>query len=171
MRVPHSKLITTAVLVKASRRCNRQNEEHQSPLSILLACFVWAQAQDQNAPTQSVVTLPSSILDRELTTIDDRRLKLSDYSNRTIVLNLFASWCGPCRMNLPDLIDLKRSYGTSDRGDWACLSEERSGHRRGSQKFVRDQGINFQVVWDTGNFSESLLQTSERPQRLARTPS
>src|SRR6476660_7326057 len=76
----------------------------------VLACFVWAQAQDQKAPTQSVVRLPSSILDRELATLDDRRLKLSDYSNRTIVLNLFASWCGPCRVNLPDLIDLKRSY-------------------------------------------------------------
>ena len=125
---------------------------------VLLACFVLAQAQDQNAPTQSVVTLPASILNRELTTIDGRRLKLSDYSNRTIVLNLFASWCGPCRMILPDLIDLKRSYVGHPIEVIGLVSQKNDPDLDAVSKFVRDQGINFQVVWDTENLSDSLLK-------------
>ena len=125
---------------------------------VLLVCFVWAQAQDQNAPTQPVVTLPSIILDRELTTIDGRQLKLSDYSNRTIVLNLFASWCGPCRMNLPDLIDLKRSYVGHPIEVIGLVSQKNDPDIDAVRKFVRDQGINFQVVWDTENFGDSLLR-------------
>ena len=125
---------------------------------VLLAGFLWVQAQNQNAPTQSVVTLPSSILDRELTTIDDRRLKLSDYSNRTIVLNLFASWCGPCRVNLPDLIDLKRSYVGHPIEVIGLVSQKNDPDLDAVRKFVRDQGINFEIVWDTENVSESLLK-------------
>jgi len=142
MRGPHSKLISTAVLVK---RLEMQSPKRKVTVAgfVLLACFVWAQAQDQKAPTQSVVTLPPSILDRELTTIDGRQLKLSDYSNRTIVLNLFASWCGPCRMNLPDLIDLKRSYVGHPIEVIGLVSQKNDPDLDAVRKFVRDQGINF----------------------------
>jgi thiol-disulfide isomerase/thioredoxin len=125
---------------------------------VLLAGFVCVQAQNQNAPTPSVVTLPSSILDRELTTIDGRQLKLSDYSNRTIVVNLFASWCGPCRLNLPDLIDLKRSYVGHPIEVIGLVSQKNDPDLDAVRKFVRDQGTNFPVVWDTENLSESLIK-------------
>jgi len=157
MRVPHSKLISTALLLK---RLEMQLAKRKVAVAglVLLAGFLWVQAQNQNAPTQSVVTLPSSILDRELTTIDDRRLKLSDYSNRTIVLNLFASWCGPCRVNLPDLIDLKRSYVGHPIEVIGLVSQKNDPDLDAVRKFVRDQGINFEIVWDTENVSESLLK-------------
>jgi len=157
MRGPHSKLISTAVLVK---RLEMQSPKRKVTVAgfVLLACFVWAQAQDQKAPTQSVVTLPPSILDRELTTIDGRQLKLSDYSNRTIVLNLFASWCGPCRMNLPDLIDLKRSYVGHPIEVIGLVSQKNDPDLDAVRKFVRDQGINFQIVWDTENLTEALIK-------------
>jgi thiol-disulfide isomerase/thioredoxin len=125
---------------------------------VLLACFVCVQAQNQNAPTQSVVTLPSSILDQELTTLDNRHLKLSDYSDRTIVLNLFASWCGPCRMNLLDLIDLKRSYVRSPIEVIGLVSQKSDPDIDAARKFVLDQRVNFQVVWDTENFGDALVQ-------------
>ena len=125
---------------------------------VILGCFVWTQAQNQTTPTQTVVTLPSSILDRELTTIDDRHLKLSDYSNRTIVLNLFASWCGPCRMNLPDLIELKRSYVGHPIEVIGLVSQKNDPDIDVVRKFVQDQGVNFQVVWDTENIGDSLIK-------------
>lgn len=125
---------------------------------IILGCFVWTLAQNQNAPTQSVVTLPSSILNQELTTIDSRHLKLSDYSNRTIVLNLFASWCAPCQMNLPDLIDLKRSYVGHQIEVIGLVSQKNDPDIDAARKFVRDRGVNFPVIWDTENFGDSLIK-------------
>src|SRR5262245_59712668 len=67
---------------------------------------------ESGSTKQPGVRLPPGVLDRELTTIANHYLKLSDYSDRTIVLNIFASWCGACRMNLPDLIDLKKKYNS-----------------------------------------------------------
>jgi thiol-disulfide isomerase/thioredoxin len=152
-----SKLINTAVLVK---RLGMQSPKRKVALAgfVLLACFVCVQAQNQNAPTQSLVTLPSSILDRELTTIDGRQLKLSDFSNRTIVLNLFASWCGPCRMNLPDLIDLKRTYVGHPIEVIGLVSQKNDPDLDAVRTFVRDRSVNFEVIWDTENFGDSLIK-------------
>ena len=154
MRVPHP-LIGTAV------KClDMQTPKRRLLVAgfVLLGCFVWAQAQDQNAPTQPVVTLPSGLLDRELTTIDGRQLKLSDFSNRTIVLNLFASWCGPCRMNLPDLIDLKRTYVGHPIEVIGLVSQKNDPDLDAVRKFVRDRSVNFEVIWDTENFGDSLIK-------------
>lgn len=126
---------------------------------VILACFVWTQAQNPTPPTQSIVELTSSILDQELTTIDGQHLKLSDYSDRTIVLNLFASWCGPCRMNLPDLINLKRSYVGHQIEVIGLVSQKNDPDIDAARKFVRDQGVNFPVIWDTENFGDSLVKT------------
>ena len=125
---------------------------------VLLTCFVLVEAQNQNAPAQSVVTLPPSILDQELTTVDNHHLKLSDYSERTIVLNLFASWCGPCRVNLPDLIDLKRSYIGHPIEVIGLASQKNDPDIDAARKFVRDQGVNFPVIWDTENFVDALMK-------------
>src|SRR5437899_505973 len=64
----------------------------------------------EGSPTQSSAPLPSDILNQELKTIDGRVLKLADYPGKIIVVNLFASWCGPCVVNLKDLIQLKKKY-------------------------------------------------------------
>jgi len=102
------------------------------------------------------VSLPASILDRDLTTIDHRRLKLSDYSGKTVVLNLFASWCGACRINLPDLIKLKQDYTAHPIEIVGLVSKKDDADADEVRKFVRDQGINFPVIWDTEDFGEQL---------------
>jgi len=42
--------------------------------------------------------------DFALTTLDGRRVRLADYRGRTLVLNVWGSWCPPCRLETPDLI-------------------------------------------------------------------
>lgn len=116
--------------------------------------------------SQQYTTLPSSLLDRELTTLDNRHLKLSDYSDKTIVLNLFASWCAACRMALPDLIELKRNYAAHPIEVIGLVSKANDRDVEGVRQFVRNQGINFHVVWDSGDFSNSLVKLLSGPEVL-----
>ena len=44
----------------------------------------------------------------DLTSFDGRELRLSDYRGRVVVLNFWASWCGPCRLEAPHLEDVHR---------------------------------------------------------------
>ena len=111
----------------------------------------------EGAPTQSA-PLSTDILNRELKTIDGRVLKLADYPGKIIVVNLFASWCGPCRMNLADLIHLKESYQDHVQVI-GLVAQETDPDVAFLYTFLQQQDIDFPVVLDDGGFGESLVKT------------
>jgi thiol-disulfide isomerase/thioredoxin len=46
----------------------------------------------------------------ELKGIDGRALRLSDYRGKVVLLNFWATWCAPCRAEMPDLIKWQRAH-------------------------------------------------------------
>ena len=48
--------------------------------------------------------------DFELHTIDGEVIKLSDYLGKIVIIDFWATWCGPCRMAIPELVDLQNEY-------------------------------------------------------------
>src|SRR5258707_11124407 len=64
-----------------------------------------------NAPSSpAIVSLPSDVRDIKLQTLDGGSLKLSDYTDKVIVMNLWATWCGPCRLEMPELGKMSKEY-------------------------------------------------------------
>ena len=45
------------------------------------------------------------------TLLDNRRARLSDYLGHVVVLDFYATWCPPCRVEAPHLVELQRRYG------------------------------------------------------------
>jgi thiol-disulfide isomerase/thioredoxin len=41
---------------------------------------------------------------------DRQRFRLEDYRNKVILPNLWATWCGPCIAEFPDLVELQKTY-------------------------------------------------------------
>jgi thiol-disulfide isomerase/thioredoxin len=46
-----------------------------------------------------------------LTDIEGRRLDLADYKGKVVVLDFWATWCGPCRIEIPGLMEMQNKYG------------------------------------------------------------
>ena len=77
----------------------------------LLLCFFpsFAPAQDQQ-PTIRFVRNPDLAPDFKLTSLDGKPVTLADSKGKVILLNFWATWCGPCRAEIPDLVDLQNKY-------------------------------------------------------------
>lgn len=63
---------------------------------------------------------------------------LKDWQGKTVLLNLWATWCGPCRKEMPDLDKLQAELG-SPTFEVVALSVDRAGIA-GSQKFLTSIG-------------------------------
>ncbi len=48
--------------------------------------------------------------DFELTDADGRKVKLSDYKGKVVLLNFWATWCGPCKLEIPWFADFEKRY-------------------------------------------------------------
>ena len=67
-----------------------------SCLVLLLPVAAWA--QNSKAP------------ELKLRDIKGRQFRLSDYRGKVVLINFWATWCPPCRMEVPDLVKLQRDY-------------------------------------------------------------
>ena len=84
--------------------------------------------------------------DFTLTTIDGGTLKLSDYHGSPVLLNFWATWCGPCREELPDIQAATEIYGPLGL---VVLSVDQGESRRKVAPFVAEHGLTFPVALDT----------------------
>jgi len=57
-----------------------------------------------------MVALPASITDAELRAVTGGPIKLSNYNGKVYLVNLWATWCGPCRLEMPDLVKISSEY-------------------------------------------------------------
>jgi thiol-disulfide isomerase/thioredoxin len=117
-------------------------------------------APNSAAPVVTAVPLADSIRQTKVKTIDGGSLKLADFKNKVLVVNLWATWCGPCRMEMPDLVKLNNEY--KSRGlvvlGVATTYNERD-NLAGVKEFVKAQKVDYKVLWDDGALAEPLKQT------------
>jgi thiol-disulfide isomerase/thioredoxin len=49
--------------------------------------------------------------DFSLQSLDGKTVRLSDFRGKPVVLNFWATWCGPCKIEMPWFVDLQKEYG------------------------------------------------------------
>jgi thiol-disulfide isomerase/thioredoxin len=104
--------------------------------------LVHAQRSDEQ-PTIRFVRNPDAAPDFKVTGLDGKPVTLADSKGKVILLNFWATWCGPCRAEIPDLVELQNKY--KDRLQILGLVVD-DDDQDAIHKFVEKFGINYPVA-------------------------
>jgi thiol-disulfide isomerase/thioredoxin len=108
------------------------------------------------APAELTV-LPESVFKRQLKSLDNGSFSLADFGGKVIVVNLWASWCGPCRREVPEYEKVRKEF--ADRGvEFIGLTAEdpRTSSERVRQ-FARELNFRFRLGWADSETASVLM--------------
>jgi thiol-disulfide isomerase/thioredoxin len=111
--------------------------------ALLLFAAATGSAQLDNQPVIRFVHNPDLAPDFKLTTLDGKPLALEPLRGKVILLNFWATWCGPCRAEVADLIALQERY--KDRLQIIGMNVDDDDADE-IQKYVQETGINYPVA-------------------------
>ena len=75
--------------------------------------------------------------------------KLSDFRGRPVLLNFWASWCGPCQMEMPDFQKYYESHGDKVHFVIVNLTDGQQETVESASAFIEEKGYTFPVYYDT----------------------
>ncbi len=78
-------------------------------------------------------------------------VRLSDFKGKAVVLNFWATWCAPCRVEIPWFVEWEKEYGA--RGLVVIGVDMDEGGAAAIEPFVRKEGMDYPVLVDDGRAS------------------
>src|SRR6267378_2408787 len=78
--------------------------------ALLLAAGCARQEAKQGAAPPDAGTLGSKAPDFELSDLSGKTVRRSDFQGKVVILDFWATWCGPCRQEVPDFVRLQAKY-------------------------------------------------------------
>lgn len=122
---------------------------------ILIAGLIWF-SQSASAPASNDVAADGSPIaaevgaiapDFELVTLDGESVRLSDFHGKPVILNFWATWCAPCREEMPALEAIWQQYG---EGDVVILGVDQGESVALVERFIRERvGTTFPILMDS----------------------
>ena len=99
----------------------------------------------------SPVGLGAKAPDFKAMTLDDNPVEkqLSDYKGSVVLINIWATWCAPCRVEMPNIEQLHRAYAPKGLKVLA-VSVDDPGMQPQVRSFVKEYGLTFEVLHDPG---------------------
>jgi len=82
--------------------------------------------------------------DFSLETLDGPSMRLSDLRGKAVLLNFWATWCGPCKIEMPWFVDLQKQYGPQGLQIVGVAMDDASKEDIG--KFAKDMGVNYPIL-------------------------
>lgn len=99
-------------------------------------------------------------LDVPLTGLDGKILKIGDLKGKVVVLDLWASWCGPCRKQVPELVKLDQSYRGRGLAVLGLTIEEKTEQKK-VEAFMKEFGIDYTIAYSNRWVQEAFFKGSE----------
>ena len=104
---------------------------------------------DSSENTDSGETTVETAPDFTMTNASGEEVKLSDFFGKPVVLNFWASWCGPCKSEMPHFEDAYQKYGEDINFVIVNLTDGARETVETASDFIEEQGYTFPLYFDT----------------------
>jgi len=102
--------------------------------------------------------LPANLMQANLPLLDGKKKKLADYSGKVLVVDLWATWCGPCRQEIPYLVEFAKQYKSKGVEVIGLTNEDPVGDAQMVKDFVKQFKINYPIGWADPQMQIGLMQ-------------
>jgi thiol-disulfide isomerase/thioredoxin len=124
----------------------------RNPLALVVVAFVVAlmlyvglhmARRSGRLPTPRI-TRSTVAPDFSLESLEGKTMRLSDFRGKAVLLNFWATWCGPCKIEMPWFVELQQKYGSQGLQVVGVAMDDAS--KEDIAKFAKDMGVNYPVL-------------------------
>ncbi len=108
----------------------------------------------------AALDIGQSAPDFTLKSIQGKNLNLAEQRGQIIVINFWASWCGPCRKEMPILQTFHNKYKNLGVSVWGVNVEQEN---QAGQDFLADLNLSFPIFFDSSNTISADYQVEAMP--------
>jgi thiol-disulfide isomerase/thioredoxin len=112
-------------------------------------------AQPQ-APPQ-LETVPALVWDTEIQSVDGATFRLSDFKDKVVVLDLWATWCGPCRLEVPHLVEMRNEYSDKGVEVIGLTTESPQTDADKVRDFAKEFKINYRLGYARADVAQTMM--------------
>jgi thiol-disulfide isomerase/thioredoxin len=128
-------------------------------IALMLICLAGA-VSNACAQTPGEVEVGSLLREAQLQGLSGPSGKLSAYRGKPLIINVWASWCGPCRDEMGSMQRLARRYGGKQ---FNVIGISTDDYREPALAFLKESGTTFSNYIDSHLLMENMLGASRIP--------
>jgi peroxiredoxin len=113
--------------------------------SLLLLILILSACGGEDSPQSSGINVGSAAVDFQLEALDGTPVSLSDYRGQVVLVNLWATWCPPCRAEIPDI---EEAYRARQDDGFVVLGVSVEQAHASVAPFVRAMEMTYPVLLD-----------------------
>jgi len=113
------------------------------------------------AAPPTLTELPPQVSVAPLKDAKGSSFKLADFFGKVTVVNLWATWCGPCRREIPELVKLHKEFHSRGVEMVGLTTENPDASAEKVRKFIQDFQIDYRIGWAPGEVAAPLMQGHE----------
>ena len=107
---------------------------------------------------RELADLPPAVSVAPLKDSKGASFKLADFFGKVMVINLWATWCGPCRREIPELVKLHKEYHSIGVEMIGLSTENPDASAEKVRQFIQDFQIDYRIGWAPVEVAATLMQ-------------
>lgn len=147
--------VVLAVVFSALTGCGGSTGSNTSPAANTAA----TNGKSETAKKSEYPPLASAVAQADMKNLDGSTSRITDLKGKVLLLNMWATWCGPCRGEMPALVKMQDEH--RDKGfEIIGLNTDDGDTKEMVEEFAEEMKLNYTLVWAPTDMQNGLLKIS-----------